>query len=96
MKITSIGDERNRGYGEMMMMPEQKCVQCRIARKIAQRRLLLKKEETFENFSMVSEEDWASEVFSKAKAEQGNVWESSTDWDIILPCSRNFASESRA
>ena len=96
MKLRSMRDERNRDCVEKMEMPEDKCVQCRAAQKMGQRRRILKKEETFESFSMVSEEDWASEVFSKATTEQGSVWESSTDWDIILPCSRNFASESRA
>ena len=61
MKIRSMGNERNRDCVEKMVKPEDKCAQCRAAQKMGQWRRILKKGETFESFSMVSEEDWVSE-----------------------------------
>lgn len=69
-----------------------RCDECEKVQRRMTRRSFLKKEETFEYFEQVTEQDWEDEVFTRIGTEVGNIWEAPTDMDIALPCDTSIRS----
>lgn len=55
------------------------------------RRKLLKSVDNFEHFQLITEDDWKEKVFPKV-VKNIPIWETPADYDIILPCSKDFDS----
>lgn len=72
--------------------PIMQCENCQLYTKRMIRRKTLKKVENFEHFQLVTEDDWNDEVFPKLKVASVPIWEAPADFDVILPCSKDFDS----
>lgn len=74
---------------------QNQCDECKDQWARNRRRRILKKEETFDNFSAITENDWIAEVFPKAIEQIKPIWEAPLEQGIILPCSRNYESSNK-
>ncbi|XP_060516193.1 uncharacterized protein LOC132695754 [Cylas formicarius] len=73
-----------------------KCDACARAReKRVLRQQQLKKEETFECYQSISEEDWEENVFYDLESIEGPAQDTATEWDLILPCNTKLESRNK-
>lgn len=68
------------------------CKECVRIQQIMTRRQELIKEESYDNFKQVTENDWKDEIFPKIQIQKGNLWDAPSDYTIALPCSVNIKS----
>lgn len=78
---------------EVFNPSDEKCNECQKAQKLKSRRAQLKRSESYESFQNIPEEDWALEVFPKLNTVTGYIWDAPTEWDVILPCDKDFESD---
>lgn len=74
---------------------EIRCKECEIANTNAKKKNLYKKEETYSNFKSIEESDWESEMFTKLPVIDGNIWETSTENTLVIPCNEGFESKEK-
>lgn len=91
-KLKSMEDTESKLL-ESLIDPEDRCSKCLELRKLRLRRAELKQEDSFENFQEILEEDWASDIFPKPSLIDACIGEAPPEWDIILPCNKNFESD---
>lgn len=78
---------------QIQVMETEKCTQCINAGLRKQKIKNIKTSDSYEEFQKITEEDWNDEIFNNRVFKQGNVWESPTNWDIILPCNKRIESK---
>lgn len=66
------------------------CQDCMGVQSTELRRQHLKTEETFRNFQEVTEQDWVDEIFPKIKVRRENIWDSPSEFSLVLPCGRSI------
>lgn len=71
------------------------CDECKKEQIRTVQRETFKKEETFENFQLITEDDWQQELFTRASEETGPIWEAPIGHDMLLPCSRTLDSRNK-
>lgn len=72
------------------------CKDCRLLSWKINRRKVLSRNNTYENFQKVTEDDWKEEIFPTIDLVEAPIWEVTPGTEIILPCSRNLESTNKA
>lgn len=93
MEQDKLRKENEQLRQQIQAMDMEKCIECT---KVKQRNIRIQKLKTsdsYGNFLTITEDEWKDEILNKRTTKQGNVWETPTDSDILLPCNRNFASK---
>lgn len=71
------------------------CEDCKNVQKVKTRRQELRKNQTIEVFRTIKEEEWTSEIFQVPQVSEQYIWDSSIDYDIVLPCNADIQSVHR-
>lgn len=89
---TKVGGRHEVDKDIPVIMDADQCDQCKKLQLRRLRRRCLLKEESFENFLNVTEEDWRNEVFPRVRFEEGSIWNAPAECEVVLPCNNNFVS----
>lgn len=73
---------------------EVQCSDCEKMKNKLKRRSL-KAEESFINFQQFNEDDWSDEIFPRVTVVNGPIWEAPFEEQLVLPCSKNFATDNK-
>lgn len=73
-----------------------KCEMCIKETKKEARKKLLTRVIDYENFKMITEDDWKEDIFANLETANGPLSEATAEWDLLLPCNEDFIADDRA
>lgn len=69
---------------------EPKCPECLKEQKRTEMRKRMRENDSFENFLSIPEDLWNDECFTHIQKEEGLIWETPDQYDVMLPCDKMF------
>ncbi|KAK9746623.1 hypothetical protein QE152_g5891 [Popillia japonica] len=72
------------------------CEECVKAKNKGERRSRLTIKKNYEIFQSISEDDWLEDIFPKLVEHPDGIWDAPVNYQIALPCNKEFESKDRA